>query len=250
MQYISHHPGRDAQRDAPELSEHDRQQLLVRLSGTVDAVGCTREFSSIQQSLRYRQGDSYDRLLQALAAPKMEGERLRGALMRLSEVDDGRLPTAVELVRLRLPITEETLGFGPDIRAGSAELTRRVFLNLKTIDVLARMNAQRLEPPEAERVDSIRPRLENILMMQTSNRYLNMASAAFREIFDGRDAMRLQPTPVELERYLLDTGFGRDKLAIMPSEQRYAVWGRRVDELRMGFPKPPLDPQPNLPGLL
>jgi hypothetical protein len=60
----------------------------------------------------------------------------------------------------------------------------------------------------------------------------------------------MQPLPDDLERYLLETGFDKDKVGGMPSEQRYAVWNQRVDDLRGGFPKPPVDPQPNLPGLL
>jgi hypothetical protein len=196
------------------------------------------------------------RFLAALAQPHVLAKGgVSAAIERLSEASLERLPVAIELTRLNLPFTEETLGFnGGTLQSLKGEYARKIFFRLKTLHVLAEINYSSMTPPERDSVLDLPPTAETLMVLQIAPESRNIPTNLFREIFDGKLGKRLEPPEDRLDRFLVETGFAEVHLRTMEARQKYGIWNSRIVKLREGFtaerPKGESAPrQLELPGL-
>jgi hypothetical protein len=227
----------------PKESAH----LLAQLEAAVSEAGRTDVFKKVWS--RLEGFEHRGRLILALNGAKpLRGEGLAEALETLAGVEGSHLTNAVELVRLNMPVNDETLGLEAMwLERATPQHTRKFYINIKTLQLIAQMNPGSLEPQQMERIPGTDAMY--LAMMQKDTKSLNHPGDVFREVFYGRHEIRLTPTLEELDRYLLETGFSRDQMARMwdKPQQKQAIWSTRLDELRKGFKA---EGQPTLPGIM
>lgn len=154
-----------------------------------------------------------------------------------------RLSNALELVRLRMPLTDETLQYpAQDMVHCSPEVTRRLFIQMKTLSLLGELNEQevanlRLKADSESEIHILPVTSISLRELQGDTSYPhNMFHRIFSpSIRDDRveaaEPLRLRPEPERLTQYLLETGFTRERLAAMEERMMYGAWYRRVREL-------------------
>ena len=236
-----------AERKPGGIDPKESAHLLAQLEAAVSESGNTEVFKKVWGGLEGF--EQRGRLILALNGAKpLRGEGLAEALETLAGVERNHLPTAVELVRLNMPANDETLGLEAMwLEKANPQHTRKFYINIKTLQLIAQMNPGALEPQQRERIP--RPDAMYLAMMQKNTSSLNHPSGVFREIFSDRHEIRLTPTLEELDKYLLETGFSRDQMMKMwdTPQQKQAIWSTRLEELRKGFKS---EGQPTLPGIM
>lgn len=233
------------QKEKPQPKEPvpgEFERLQEQLQHAAGEVGKSNEFADVWTKLGALEKSGTLglkwRLLKTLNGVRpVRGEELSQALDRLSDVAEDQLPTAVELTRLNMYSSKETLGFDvAHLTKCKSKYTKKLYVQLKTLELLGKMNAEQLPPPNAELIP--KPTAFSLWSLQENPDSLGRPSKVFNQLFTDRSEMNLTPSGDQIDSYLRATGFTEDQMSAMweKPQQKMAIWLSRVKSLREGFP--------------